>query len=87
MLSANWHTIAIFCFAVLKLPLYYFVFETCCLNAVLLVLLARQRDRYRLFLSGLQAPGVDPSRVSGPPSSGAAGGLPARSPGMAAEGP
>ncbi len=53
VLSANWHTIGIFCFAVLKIPLYYFVFETCCLNAVLLLLLARQRNRYKLFLSGL----------------------------------
>ena len=53
MLSANCHTIGIFCFAVLKLPLYYFVFETCCLNAVLLFLLVRQQRRYRLFLSSL----------------------------------
>ena len=53
VLSANWHTIGIFCFAVLKVPLYYFLFETCCLNAVLLLLLARQRGRYKRFLSRL----------------------------------
>ena len=86
MLSANWHTIAIFCFAVLKLPLYYFVFETCCLNAVLIVLLAGQRGRYRSFLSWLSVSGPDLSPVS-PRSTGAAGGSPARSPGVAGTGP
>ncbi len=80
VLSANWHTIGIFCFAVLKAPLYYFAFETCCLNAVLLFLLAGQRKRYRLFLSDMPS-------VMHPPSSGAAGGSPARSPGAAGTAP
>ena len=90
VLSANCHTIGIFCFVVLKLPLYYFVFETCCLNAVLLVLLLGQRQRYRRFLSGLQSgPDVLPDMppVIHPRSSGAGGGSPARSPGAAGTGP
>ncbi len=87
VLSANCHTIGIFCFAVLKMPLYYFVFETCCLNAVLLVLLAGQRERYRRFLSGLQASGPDMPPVIHPRSTGAGGGSPARSPGAAGTGP
>ncbi len=86
MLSANWHTIGIFCFAVLKLPLYYFLFETCCLNAVLIVLLAGQQGRYRSFLSRLPVSERDLSSVS-PHSTGVAGGSPARSPGVAGTGP
>ena len=85
VLSANWHTIGIFCFAVLKLPLWYFVFETCCLNTVLIVLLAGQRGRYRSFLSRLQVSDRDASSVS-LRSTGAAGGSPARSPGVAGAG-
>ena len=86
VLSANWHTIGIFCFAILKLPLFYFVFETCCLNAVLIVLLAGQRGRYRSFLSWLPASEADLASVS-PRSTDAAGGSPARSPGVAGTGP
>ena len=85
MLSANWHTIGIFCFAVLKLPLGYFVFETCCLNAVLVVLLVGQQGRYRSFLSRLPMSEPDLSPVS-PCSTGAAGVSPARSPGVAGTG-
>ncbi len=73
MLSANCHTIGIACFAILKVPLYYFVFETCCLNAVLLLLLARQQARYRQFLSGLRASGPTMLPVIHPRSGGAAG--------------
>ena len=87
MLSANCHTIGIFCFAILKVPLYYFVFEIGCLNAVLLVLLAGQHRRYRLFLSGLQASGPAMPSVIRPHASGAGGGSPARSPGAAGTGP
>ncbi len=87
MLSANCHTIGIACFAILKVPLYYFVFETCCLNAVLLLLLAGQQGRYRQFLSGLQASGPAMPPVIHPRSSGAAGGSPARSPGAAGTAP
>ena len=81
MLSANCHTIGIFCFAVLKVPLYYFVFEIGCLNAVLLFLLVGQHRRYRLFLSGSAMPSV-----TRPHASAAGGGSPARSPGAAATG-
>ena len=87
VLSANCHTIGIFCFAILNMPLYYFVFETCFLNAVLLFLLAGQAERYRLFLSGLEAPGPAMPSVIRSSASGAGGGSPARSPGAAGTGP
>ena len=80
MLSANWHTIGLFCFTVLKAPLYYFVFETACLNAALLFLLAGQLRRYRLFLAELDPPARDVLSLTRPRPTGAGGGAPARSP-------
>ena len=87
MLSANCHTLGIFCFAFLKMPAYYFIFETCCLNALLLFLLVGQQKRYRLFLSGLPASGPAMPSVIRPHSSGAGGGSPAQSPEAAGTAP
>ena len=50
ILSANYRTIAIFLFAVAGMPMFYFLFEIFGFSAILAVLLAGQRRRYRLFL-------------------------------------
>ena len=51
VLSANYHTLAIFVFTVLRRPLLYFFFETIVLNVVLVVLLGRQRGISARFFS------------------------------------
>ena len=50
-LSANYRTVAIFIFAILRAPLWYFVFELTVLNIALLALLGRQRRVVARFLS------------------------------------
>jgi len=50
ILSANYRTIAIFLFGVAGMPMFYFLFEIFGFSAILAVLLAGQRRRYRLFL-------------------------------------
>jgi hypothetical protein len=49
ILSANYRTIGIFIGAAMGRPDYYFLFEIFGFSAILLLLLARQRSRYRLF--------------------------------------
>ena len=55
VLSANYRTLGIFLFSLLQIPLYYFCFEIIGLSAILAVLLSRQRARYTLFFTGLDA--------------------------------
>ncbi len=53
IMSANYRTIAIFIFASMKTPLFYFLFEILFLNIILIGLLYRQHARYVLFLNKL----------------------------------
>ncbi|MDD2704006.1 MAG: CDP-alcohol phosphatidyltransferase family protein [Acidocella sp.] len=53
ILSANYRTLAIAAAALLQVPLFYFVFEIVGLGFILIVLLAKQRARYRQFLEEL----------------------------------
>lgn len=55
ILSANYRTIGIFLGAVIGLPQYYFLFEIFGFSAILALLLAHQRSRYRLLLGSLPA--------------------------------
>lgn len=54
VLSANTHTVAIFIFAALGYPVWYFVFEATVLNTVLLLLLWDKRRRDRAFMAWLE---------------------------------
>lgn len=54
VLSANTHTVAIFIFAFLGQPEWYFVFDATVLNAVLLVLLWDKRRRDKTFMAWLE---------------------------------
>lgn len=58
VLSANTRTLALFVFALLGVPLWYFCAEIVGLGAVLGVLLARQGARYRRFFGSLDATAV-----------------------------
>jgi phosphatidylserine synthase len=58
ILSANYRTIGIFIGAAIGRPDYYFIFEIFGFSAILALLLAYQRSRYRLLFEGLQ--GVRP---------------------------
>ncbi len=49
VMSANYRTLGIFLFALLKVPLYYFYVEIAGLSAALAVLLYAQQARYTLF--------------------------------------
>lgn len=80
VLSANAHTVAIAVFALAGAPLFYFGFEIVGLNAVMLLLLARQRRRLDRFVGAL-APIIRPT------GGDAAGARPARSPRPAAAAP
>jgi hypothetical protein len=53
VLSANYRTLGIFIAAGLQVPLYYFWFEIIGFSAILILLLFRQRARYRRFLASL----------------------------------
>ena len=53
ILSANYRTLGIFLFAIIKAPLGYFYFEIFGFSAILVILLSTQPARYRLFLAGL----------------------------------
>ncbi len=53
ILSANYHTLAIFIAAAFKAPQYYFWFEIVGFNAVLIALLMHQRARYARFLDSM----------------------------------
>jgi phosphatidylglycerophosphate synthase len=53
ILSANYRTIGIFIGAAIGRPDYYFIFEIFGFSAILAVLLACQRARYRLLLADL----------------------------------
>jgi phosphatidylglycerophosphate synthase len=54
LLSANYRTLGIFLFSVMGMPMFYFLFEITGFTAILLWLLAGQRQRNQLFL-GLAA--------------------------------
>ncbi len=56
VLSANYRTLGIFVCALAKHPLWYFWLEIVGFNAILIVLLYRQRARRALFLKGLDRP-------------------------------
>jgi hypothetical protein len=53
ILSANYRTIGIFIGAAIKRPQYYFAFEILGFSAILVLLLAYQRSRYRLLFESL----------------------------------
>jgi phosphatidylglycerophosphate synthase len=53
ILSANYRTIGIFIGAAIGRPDYYFIFEIVGFSAILVLLLAYQRSRYRLLFEGL----------------------------------
>ena len=53
VLSANYRTLAIFAFAALGRPIWYFWFEIFGFSAVLVALLAWQRTRYAVFFRSL----------------------------------
>ncbi len=57
VMSANTHTIAIFVFAVLQRPIYYFWFESFGLSAILVALISWQRTRYALLFTSLETRG------------------------------
>ncbi|HEX4504507.1 MAG TPA: CDP-alcohol phosphatidyltransferase family protein [Alphaproteobacteria bacterium] len=52
ILSANYRTIGLFLGAAIGRPDYYFLFEIFGFSAILALLLAYQRSRYRLFFGG-----------------------------------
>lgn len=53
VMSANYRTIGIFICAILKAPLYYFLFEIFGFTIILAVLTIQQRARYALFFEDL----------------------------------
>lgn len=55
ILSANYRTIGLFIGAAIGRPDYYFLFEIFGFSAIVVVLLAYQRTRYRLLLEGLES--------------------------------
>ena len=55
MMSANYRTIAIFAFALLQKPLYYFWWEVAGLTTIMVVLLVLQHRRYALLFAKLDA--------------------------------
>jgi hypothetical protein len=57
VMSANYRTVGIFIFALLKAPEYYFAIEIVIFNVILAFLLSRHRDRYTIFFAGLDSPG------------------------------
>ena len=57
VMSANTRTVAIFAFAVLGRPIFYFWFEIVVLSAALVALLRWQRTRYALFFRSLETTG------------------------------
>lgn len=58
VLGANYRTLGLFIAALIHLPILYFFFELVGFSAILLMLLAAQRRRYRAFLSGISSDSV-----------------------------
>ena len=55
VMSANYRTLGLFCFAVIGRPLYYFVWEIVFLSLVTIMLLCGQRGLYQRFFTHARA--------------------------------